>query len=193
MAASAGEGMRTRRGGGLSGEAAAPGDKSISHRALIFGAMAQGETVATGLLEGHDVLRTAAAMRALGARVERDLTDCGPVWRISGAPWRDPRRPLYFGNSGTGCRLVMGAAAGRGVAAAFDGDQSLRSRPMGRIIAPLEQMGAKITSDAGKLPLSLTPSPLAPIDYRLPVASAQVKSAVTTPSACLRSLAPRLL
>jgi 3-phosphoshikimate 1-carboxyvinyltransferase len=170
--------MRTRRGGGLSGEAAAPGDKSISHRALIFGAMAQGETVATGLLEGHDVLRTAAAMRALGARVERDLTDCGPVWRISGAPWRDPRRPLYFGNSGTGCRLVMGAAAGRGIAVAFDGDQSLRSRPMGRIIAPLEQMGAKITSDAGKLPLSLAPSPLAPIDYRLPVASAQVKSAV---------------
>ncbi len=178
MAASAGEGMRTRRSGGLSGEAAAPGDKSISHRALIFGAMAQGETVATGLLEGHDVLRTAAAMRALGARVERDLTDRGPVWRISGAPWRDPRRPLYFGNSGTGCRLVMGAAAGRGVAAAFDGDQSLRSRPMGRIIAPLEQMGAKITSRDSKLPLSLAPSPLAPIDYRLPVASAQVKSAV---------------
>jgi 3-phosphoshikimate 1-carboxyvinyltransferase len=170
--------MKAQRSRGLSGEAAAPGDKSISHRALIFGALARGETIATGLLEGHDVLRTAAAMRALGATVERDLTGGGPVWRIVGAPWKTPDRPLFFGNSGTGCRLVMGAAAGRGLAAAFDGDASLRSRPMGRVIAPLENMGAKINARDGKLPLSLAAATLTAIEYRLPVASAQVKSAV---------------
>ena len=87
----------------LAGSVAPPGDKSISHRAILLGAMAEGETVATGLLEGHDVLRTAAAARALGARIERDLSPEGPVWRIEGAPWRAPERPLYFGNSGTGC------------------------------------------------------------------------------------------
>lgn len=163
---------------GLNGVAAAPGDKSISHRALIFGALAEGETSATGLLEGHDVLRTAAAMRALGASVERDLTDGGPVWRIEGATWRDPARALYFGNSGTGCRLVLGAAAGQGVSARFDGDQSLRSRPMKRVSEPLRLMGANIATDDGKLPATLTAAPLRGIEYRLPVASAQIKSAV---------------
>ena len=127
-------------GRALSGVALAPGDKSISHRALIFGALAEGETVATGLLEGDDVLRTAAAMRALGARVERDLTDAGPVWRITGASWKDPDKALYFGNSGTGCRLILGAAAGQSVAANFDGDASLRKRPMRRVMEPLSAM-----------------------------------------------------
>ncbi len=103
-------GLTAKRASALSGEAAAPGDKSISHRALILGALARGETTATGLLEGHDVLRTAAAMRALGAEIERDLTDSGPLWRIRGGDWRDPGHPLFFGNSGTGCRLALGAS-----------------------------------------------------------------------------------
>ena len=170
--------LQAARRGSLAGEAAAPGDKSISHRALIFGALAAGETVVSGLLEGHDVLRTAAAMRALGAGVERDLTDEGPIWRIEGAKWRDTERPLYFGNSGTGCRLVLGAAAGQGVAARFDGDQSLRSRPMQRISEPLVLMGAMIVTEAGRLPVDLSPAALRGILYRLPVASAQIKSAV---------------
>jgi 3-phosphoshikimate 1-carboxyvinyltransferase len=165
-------------GRALTGEAPAPGDKSISHRALIFGALAEGETVATGLLEGDDVLRTAAAMRALGARVERDLTDAGPVWRITGGRWSDPEKALYFGNSGTGCRLILGAAAGQGVAAMFDGDQSLRKRPMRRVMEPLAAMGASITSADGRLPLALEATRLRGIEYTLPVASAQVKSAV---------------
>lgn len=171
-------GLAASKSKGLSGEAVAPGDKSISHRALILGALAEGETVATGLLEGHDVLRTAAAMRALGARIERDPTDAGPVWTICGAPWRDPRRPLYFGNSGTGCRLVLGAAAGRRINARFDGDLSLRSRPMKRVSEPLALMGAKIETCEGRLPIALSAAALDGIEYRLPVASAQVKSAV---------------
>jgi 3-phosphoshikimate 1-carboxyvinyltransferase len=140
--------------------------------------LAEGETLAAGLLEGHDVLRTAAAARALGARIERDLTDGGPVWRVEGAPWRSPERALYFGNSGTGCRLMMGAVAGRGIAAAFDGDESLRSRPMRRIGEPLALMGARLMTTDGRLPASLAAGRLKGIDYRLPVASAQVKSAV---------------
>ena len=170
--------LSRKSAGGLKGEAQTPGDKSISHRALIFGALADGETVATGLLEGHDVLRTAAAMRALGTKVERDLTETGPIWRIKGAEWKGPDRPLYFGNSGTGCRLVLGAAAGRRVTAAFDGDQSLRGRPMKRVADPLTAMGARIFSTDGRLPLTLTGAQLSGIEYRLPVASAQVKSAV---------------
>lgn len=170
--------MRAEKSGRLAGEARAPGDKSISHRALILGALARGETTASGLLEGHDVLRTAAAMRALGAVVERDPGPEGPIWRITGAKWRDPDRPLYFGNSGTGCRLVLGAAAGQGVSALFDGDQSLRGRPMSRVADPLSRMGADIESAGGKLPASLRARALRGIDYRLPVASAQVKSAI---------------
>lgn len=172
------KGMQAARGGGLNGEAHAPGDKSISHRALILGALAEGETAVSGLLEGHDVLRTAAAMRALGASVERDLTDAGPIWRVSGSRWRDPERPLYFGNSGTGCRLVLGAAAGQGVSARFDGDESLRGRPMTRVSEPLRLMGADIETANGKLPLALSAAALHGIDYRLPVASAQIKSAL---------------
>lgn len=170
--------LAARGGPAIRGEARAPGDKSISHRALIFGALAEGETIAGGLLEGDDVLRTAAAMRALGAGVERDLTGEGPVWRVTGAPWRSPGRALYFGNSGTGCRLVLGAAAGQRIEAVFDGDESLRKRPMRRVADPLARMGAAITMRDGKLPLALSGARLAGIEFELPVASAQVKSAV---------------
>ncbi len=171
-------GLAARPGRALTGAATAPGDKSISHRALLFGALAQGETIVSGLLEGDDVLRTAAAMRALGASVERDLSEAGPLWRIVGARWKSPDRALWFGNSGTGCRLVLGAAAGQGVAAGFDGDASLRKRPMRRVTEPLGEMGAKITTKEGRLPLVLENASLRGISYRLPVASAQVKSAV---------------
>lgn len=170
---------RARPSTALKGAVAAPGDKSISHRALMFGALAEGETVVRGLLEGDDVLRTAAAMRALGAEVERDAASEGPRWRVAGAPWRAPARPLYFGNAGTGCRLVMGAVAGQGVAAAFDGDASLRSRPMDRILAPLALMGAAASSRDGRLPVEIEGGrKLRAIDYALPKASAQIKSAV---------------
>ncbi|MEM9170761.1 MAG: 3-phosphoshikimate 1-carboxyvinyltransferase, partial [Pseudomonadota bacterium] len=167
--------------GPLRGSVAAPGDKSISHRALIIGALADGETRVRGLLEADDVLRTAAAMRALGARVDRDAD----AWRVVGGPWRSPTRALYFGNSGTGCRLTMGAAAGAGVTASFDGDGSLRARPMNRILAPLKEMGAAVESDAGALPCAISTAAgsagaggLRAIDYTLPTPSAQVKSAV---------------
>ena len=166
--------LRAAPSTGLKGVVAAPGDKSISHRALILGALADGQTEITGLLEGDDVLRTAAAMRALGAEVDRN----GDLWRVTGASWRAPEKVLYFGNSGTGCRLVMGAVAGQGITAAFEGDASLRSRPMGRILDPLAEMGAKVESAEGRLPCTLSASRLKVIDYTLPKPSAQVKSAV---------------
>ncbi|HXI86257.1 MAG TPA: 3-phosphoshikimate 1-carboxyvinyltransferase [Parvularculaceae bacterium] len=163
----------------LAGSVVAPGDKSVSHRALILGAMAEGETVIRGLLEGDDVRRTGSALRALGALVERDRRADGPIWRVEGRPWRAPARALYMGNSGTGCRLLIGAAAGRGVAAVFDGDASLRSRPMGRILDPLAKMGACAASREGQLPVSLAASGrLRGADYVLPTPSAQIKSAV---------------
>lgn len=173
--------LAARKSGALAGTARVPGDKSISHRALILGAMAVGETRITGLLESEDVLNTAKAMRALGARVER-TGDC--AWSVHGvgvAGFAQPEAPLDFGNSGTGCRLAMGAVAGSPITATFDGDASLRSRPMRRIVDPLEQMGAKVVSSAegGRLPLTLAGArdPL-PITYRTPVPSAQIKSAV---------------
>jgi 3-phosphoshikimate 1-carboxyvinyltransferase len=158
-----------------------PGDKSISHRALILGALATGETRISGLLEGEDVLNTAKSMRALGAKVERTGSF---AWKVNGVGvggFAEPAAPLDFGNSGTGCRLVMGAVAGCPIAAVFDGDASLRSRPMRRILDPLELMGARAikASEGGRLPLTLQGArdPV-PITYRTPVASAQIKSAV---------------
>jgi 3-phosphoshikimate 1-carboxyvinyltransferase len=173
--------LEARSSGPLSGKVRVPGDKSISHRSLILGALAVGETRVSGLLEGEDVLNTAKSMRALGARVERT----GPfAWKIAGvgvAGFAEPAAPLDFGNSGTGCRLVMGAVAGCPVSAVFDGDASLRSRPMRRVLDPLELMGAKVgaSKEGGRLPLTLQGArdPL-PITYRTPVASAQIKSAV---------------
>jgi 3-phosphoshikimate 1-carboxyvinyltransferase len=165
----------------LQGRVRVPGDKSISHRALIFGALAVGETRISGLLEGEDVLHTAAAMRALGARVERVREG---EWRVHGVGvggFRAPAEVLDFGNSGTGCRLVLGAVAGCPITATFDGDASLRRRPMQRFLDPLSLMGARPVSAAegGRLPLTLAGArdPL-PILYRTPVPSAQVKSAV---------------
>ncbi|WP_407149486.1 3-phosphoshikimate 1-carboxyvinyltransferase [Bradyrhizobium sp. ORS 86] len=173
--------LESRASGPLAGKVRVPGDKSISHRALILGALAVGETRISGLLEGEDVLNTAKSMRALGARVERT----GPfAWSVSGVGvggFAKPAAALDFGNSGTGCRLVMGAVAGCPIAAVFDGDASLRSRPMRRILDPLELMGAR-TSDVregGRLPLTLHGARYpVPIVYKTPVASAQIKSAV---------------
>ena len=170
-----------RRGGPLTGRARAPGDKSISHRALILGALTVGETVITGLLEGDDVHRTAAAMRALGARVERTGEGAWSVRGVGVGGFSAPRGPLDFGNSGTGCRLAIGAVAGNPITATFDGDASLRKRPMQRVLEPLARMGARALDQAegGRLPLTLrgTAEPF-PIIYESPVPSAQLKSAV---------------
>jgi 3-phosphoshikimate 1-carboxyvinyltransferase len=173
--------LEARSSGALSGKVRVPGDKSISHRALILGALAVGETRISGLLEGEDVLNTARSMRALGAKVERTGDFAWSVQGVGVGGFAAPQVPLDFGNSGTGCRLVMGAVAGCPIAAVFDGDASLRSRPMRRILDPLELMGAKASASAegGRLPLTLNGArdPL-PIVYRTPVASAQIKSAV---------------
>jgi len=164
----------------LRGDATPPGDKSISHRALILGALAVGETRIRGLLEGADVHATVVALRAMGAHIER--TDDG-IWHVHGlgvGGLRQPDDVLDLGNSGTGVRLLMGLAAGHAFATTFTGDHSLRGRPMQRIITPLEQMGAQFVGRAGGLlPLTVVgPETVLPIEYRLPVASAQVKSAV---------------
>ncbi len=173
--------MEARSSDPLSGKVRVPGDKSISHRALILGALAVGETRISGLLEGEDVLNTAKAMRALGAKVERTGDFAWSVRGIGVAGFAQPQVPLDFGNSGTGCRLVMGAVAGCPITAIFDGDASLRGRPMRRILDPLELIGAKASAcgEGGRLPLTLNGArePL-PILYRTPVASAQIKSAV---------------
>jgi len=173
--------LTARRGGPLQGRARVPGDKSISHRALILGALTVGESTVAGLLEGEDVLHTAQAMRALGARLERGTDG---IWRIHGVGvggFTSPAGPLDFGNSGTGVRLAIGAVAGAPVTAAFDGDASLRKRPMRRVLDPLERMGARVIEQAegGRLPLTLQGArdPM-PIVYESPVPSAQLKSAV---------------
>jgi 3-phosphoshikimate 1-carboxyvinyltransferase len=167
--------------GPLSGSVRPPGDKSVSHRSLIFGLLAVGETPVEGLLEGEDVLRTADACRRLGAQVLRS----GPGrWRVRGAGLGSliqPDETLDFGNAGTGSRLMMGVVAGHPIVARFDGDASLRKRPMRRILDPLTLQGAQVLEQAegGRLPLVLqgASEPL-PIEYRTPVASAQIKSAV---------------
>ncbi|HZP70158.1 MAG TPA: 3-phosphoshikimate 1-carboxyvinyltransferase [Pseudolabrys sp.] len=173
--------LTARQSGPVQGRARVPGDKSISHRALILGALTVGETTIGGLLEGEDVLHTAGAMQALGANVKRadDQT-----WRIRGVGiggFANPRNALDFGNSGTGCRLTVGAVAGSPVKATFVGDESLRTRPMQRVLDPLQKMGARVleVADGGRLPLTLqgAADPI-PIVYEPPVASAQLKSAV---------------
>jgi len=172
--------LTARRHGPLKGRIRVPGDKSISHRALILGALAVGETKISGLLEGEDVLNTANAARALGARVER--RDEGE-WRVRGVGvggFAQPAAPLDFGNSGTGCRLMLGAVAGCPVTVTFNGDASLRKRPMRRVLEPLERIGAHtLTSSDGRLPLTLAGArdPI-PIVFEPQVPSAQLKSAV---------------
>jgi len=171
--------LLARRGHALKGRAAVPGDKSLSHRALILGAMAVGETRVSGLLEADDVLRTAEAMRRLGADVTRD--DKG-VWHVHGVGvggFSEPDGQLDFGNSGTGCRLTMGAVATTPIAVSFTGDESLRRRPMKRVLEPLSLFGMEWSGRDDRLPISITGTaqPM-PIEYALPVPSAQVKSAI---------------
>jgi 3-phosphoshikimate 1-carboxyvinyltransferase len=166
--------------GPLRGSIAVPGDKSISHRSLILGAMAVGETRVSGLLEGEDVLATAAAMRAMGADVYRDDDATWHVHGVGIGGLLQPEAAIDCGNSGTSARLLMGLVASHGITATFTGDASLSKRPMGRVIEPLSLMGASFTaSPGGRFPLMLEGAhPAVPITYRLPVASAQVKSAV---------------
>jgi 3-phosphoshikimate 1-carboxyvinyltransferase len=173
--------LTSRRARALSGRVRLPGDKSISQRALIIGAMAVGETRITGLLEGEDVINTGKVMRALGATVERTGEGAWTVRGVGVGGFAAPAAPLDFGNSGTGCRLMMGAIAGCPIRATFDGDASLRTRPMRRILDPLETMGARVQEirEGGRLPVVLQGAvdPV-PIEYETPVPSAQVKSAV---------------
>ncbi|NUB10143.1 3-phosphoshikimate 1-carboxyvinyltransferase [Azospirillum sp. Vi22] len=172
--------LRSSSTGALAGTIRVPGDKSISHRSLMLGAVAVGETVIHGLLEGEDVLNTAAAMRLLGAQAERGRDG---VWRVRGVGLGglgEPAQVLDMGNSGTAARLLMGLVASHPITCVFTGDASLNKRPMARVTGPLEQMGARFVGrSGGRLPLAVVGSDrTVPITYRLPVASAQVKSAV---------------
>jgi 3-phosphoshikimate 1-carboxyvinyltransferase len=171
--------LTARKSGALQGSVSVPGDKSISHRALILGALAEGRTEITGLLESADVLGTGQALQQLGAGMRKEgaawiVTGCGPGGLTA------PAAPLDFGNSGTGARLMMGVVAGHPMEAVFTGDESLKKRPMGRVLDPLKKMGLDIQEEGrNTLPLTLVGSSgLVPIEYRLPVPSAQVKSAV---------------
>ncbi|MFL5029996.1 MAG: 3-phosphoshikimate 1-carboxyvinyltransferase [Xanthobacteraceae bacterium] len=173
--------LTARRNGPLHGRLRVPGDKSISHRALILGALSVGETRISGLLEGEDVINTAKAMRMLGAIVLREGAGSWSIHGVGVGGFAAPADALDFGNSATGCRLAIGAVAGCPITATFDGDASLRKRPMQRVLDPLERIGAKATAAAagGRLPLTLAGArdPI-PIVYEPPVASAQLKSAV---------------
>lgn len=170
----------SRRGKALQGEARIPGDKSVSHRALILGTLAVGETQINGLLEGQDVLDTAAAMRAFGAQITRDDTGTWHVHGVGVGGLREPEDVIDCGNSGTSVRLMMGLMATSPVTATFTGDASLRARPMGRVTDPLALFGAQsFGRKGGRLPMVIVGArEPAPVEYRLPVASAQVKSAV---------------
>lgn len=158
---------------GLRGDVQVAGDKSISHRALILGGLAAGTTQIRGLLEGDDVLHTARAVQAFGASVTR--LGIGE-WRVKGMPWRSPRGPIDCGNSGTGARLLMGAAAGFSLEAQFVGDASLSRRPMERVLRPLRDMGAK--AEGTQLPVTIRGGRLSGISFSNEKASAQVKSAI---------------
>ncbi|MGO9461805.1 MAG: 3-phosphoshikimate 1-carboxyvinyltransferase [Rhodomicrobium sp.] len=171
--------LMSRKSGALQGTVSVPGDKSISHRALILGALAEGQTPVSGLLESEDILCTARVMQQLGADVRRD----GVNWIVTGSGLgglTEPAAPLDFGNSGTGARLMMGVVAGHPIRAVFTGDESLKKRPMGRVLDPLKKMGLQIEEEGrATLPLTLAGSSgLVPVEYRLPVPSAQVKSAI---------------
>lgn len=166
--------------GPLRGRIRVPGDKSISHRAIMLGALAVGETRVAGLLEGEDVLATAAAMRQLGAKIERQADGTWIVAGVGCGSLLQPSGALDMGNSGTSTRLLMGLVSSHPLTCCFVGDASLSKRPMGRVIEPLGQMGADFTAyPGGRLPLIVRgAAPAVPISYRLPVASAQVKSAL---------------
>ncbi|WP_036484870.1 3-phosphoshikimate 1-carboxyvinyltransferase [Nitratireductor basaltis] len=170
----------SRRSEALKGSVRVPGDKSISHRAFMFGGLASGETRITGLLEGEDVLRTGDAMKAMGAKIARD----GNEWVVQGTGngcLLQPEAPLDFGNAGTGVRLTMGLVGTYDMETRFIGDASLSRRPMGRVLNPLREMGVQVVAaeESDRLPITLRgPQRAAPISYRVPMPSAQVKSAV---------------
>lgn len=172
--------LSVARAAPLMGCTRAPGDKSISHRALIFGALASGQTRITGLLEAEDILATARALKQMGVPIERDEDG---TWQVTGrglGGLARPGEPLDFANAGTGVRLMLGVLAGQDFSATCMGDASLSRRPMGRVLAPLLEMGAEVEDEGRQmLPLVIKGTPdLVPIRYELPVASAQVKSAV---------------
>ncbi|MEW5965141.1 MAG: 3-phosphoshikimate 1-carboxyvinyltransferase [Pseudomonadota bacterium] len=170
--------LAAAKAGPLRGAARVPGDKSISHRALLLGALATGTTRISGLLEAEDVLNTARAVTALGAPVAKE----GDRWVVKGrgvGGLREPAGPIDFGNSGTGTRLMMGVIAGHSMRATLTGDASLSRRPMRRVLAPLKAMGLVVDEDRETLPLTIRgTASLIPIEYALPVPSAQVKSAI---------------
>jgi 3-phosphoshikimate 1-carboxyvinyltransferase len=171
--------LMSRKSGPLQGAFPVPGDKSVCHRALILGALAEGKTEIEGLLESEDILGTARVLQQLGANVQKTAEG----WTVIGSGLgglTQPEGALDFGNSGTGARLMMGVAAGHPVRALFTGDASLQKRPMGRVLDPLKRMGLEIEEEGrSTLPLTLIGSTgLVPIEYRLPVPSAQVKSAI---------------
>ncbi len=172
--------FQSGKSGPLKGTATIPGDKSISHRSLMFGGLAKGRTTVHGLLEGEDVLNTAAAMRAMGASITKNDDGTWTTEGVGVGNLKSPAAPMEMGNSGTSTRLLAGLVAGHPVTAAFTGDASLSKRPMGRVVNPLTDMGATFEcSEGGRLPMTVTGAakPKA-IEYKLPVASAQVKSAV---------------
>jgi 3-phosphoshikimate 1-carboxyvinyltransferase len=173
--------LTARRGASLTGTIKVPGDKSISHRALMFGLLTVGETRISGLLEGEDVINTAKVCRALGARVEQTGPGAWTVQGVGVGGLVEPAEPLDFGNSGTGCRLMMGVVGAHPIRATFDGDASLRKRPMRRALDPLELFGVTVVNqgEGGRLPITTQgPKDAVPVVYESPVASAQVKSAV---------------
>ena len=170
------ERLTAHRSAPLVGTIDVPGDKSMSHRALILGGLAKGETRIEGLLEGEDVLATASALQALGVEVQRIGEG---AWRVVGRAWTSPSGPVDCGNSGTGARLLMGAAAGFPISVTFTGDASLSRRPMGRVLDPLRSMGAKVEAAQGdRLPATIHGGDLHGIFFRNDKASAQVKSAI---------------
>ena len=180
MSHAAPKSLRIESSAGLTGRITVPGDKSISHRSLMLSSLAVGESRIEGLLEGEDVLATAAAMRAMGATIERSDDGIWRVWGVGVGGLLQPAGALDMGNSGTSTRLLAGLVASHAITATFVGDASLSKRPMGRVIDPLSLMGAEFTSSpGGRLPMMVRGiCPAVPIEYTLPVASAQVKSAV---------------
>jgi 3-phosphoshikimate 1-carboxyvinyltransferase len=170
--------LTVERASVLAGTVRVPGDKSISHRALMFGALATGITRIRGLLEAEDVINTAHAVTALGAAARKK----GNIWEVMGrgvGGLTQPSGPLDFGNSGTGTRLILGLIAGHPIEVKLVGDASLSRRPMGRVLNPLRQMGLEVVDNKDKLPLTVRGTDqLVPMDYVLPVPSAQVKSAI---------------
>jgi 3-phosphoshikimate 1-carboxyvinyltransferase len=180
MSHAAPKSLRIESSARLTGRVIVPGDKSISHRSLMLSSLAVGESRIEGLLEGEDVLATAAAMKAMGATIERGDDGIWRVWGVGVGGLLQPASALDMGNSGTSTRLLAGLVASHAITATFIGDASLSKRPMGRVIDPLSLMGAEFTSSpGGRLPMMVRGiCPAVPIEYTLPVASAQVKSAV---------------